>query len=146
MLSDEVNVPARATKNSAGYDFYAPCDIPLKPGKWITVDSGIRFDGTEKFSIGNGGRGGKTNVPRWFMLLAPRSGLGTKYGVRFANTVGIVDQDYRDPIKFTMTASAPYTIAKGERFAQGIFIPCLILEGEDDPEQERTGGYGSSGL
>lgn len=145
MYGKDVKTPTRATKYSAGYDFYAPCDIVLKPGQWVTVDSGVALDGTEKFSIGNGGRGGKMNVPRWFMLLAPRSGLGTKYGIRFANTVGIVDQDYRDNIKFTMTSSVPYTIQKGDRFAQGIFVPCLILDSEDEPENEREGGYGSTG-
>lgn len=145
MIAKDVKTPARATKNSAGYDFYAPCDIDVKPGRWVTVYSDVSFDGTEKFAIGNGGRGGKMNIPRWFMLLAPRSGLGTKYGIRFANTIGIVDQDYRDPIKFTMTSDVPYIIQKGERFAQGIFIPYLVLDGEDEPEKERMGGYGSTG-
>lgn len=145
MYAKDVRLPKRATKYSAGYDFYAPCDIVLKPGQWVTVDSGVYLEGTEKFYIGTGGRGGKLNVPRWWLHLIPRSSLGVKYGIRFANTEGAIDQDYRDSIKFTITSSVPYTIQKGDRFAQGIFEPYLILEDEDEPENEREGGYGSTG-
>lgn len=37
-----IGLPKRATTGSAGYDFYSPCDIKLKPGESITIPTGIR--------------------------------------------------------------------------------------------------------
>ena len=30
----------------------------------------------------------------WFLGIYPRSGQGFKYGIKLANTVGIIDSDY----------------------------------------------------
>lgn len=144
MQSNTGLIPKRQTFGSCGYDFYAPEDIVLTPGEWTTIDTGVRFDGKESvvslidspeylFQAG------------WFMLIVPRSGFGSKYGFRLRNTVGIIDMDYRDTIKATMTAEAPLTISKGERFMQGIILPFGVFENEDKPTSERKGGHGSTG-
>ena len=39
---EDIVLPQRATTGSAGYDFYAPMDIVLKPGEELTVPTGIR--------------------------------------------------------------------------------------------------------
>ena len=39
---DDLKLPKRATKGSAGYDFYAPFDITLAPGETIKIPTGIR--------------------------------------------------------------------------------------------------------
>lgn len=39
---DKLKLPRRATKGSAGYDFYAPYDITLSPGQSAKVPTGIR--------------------------------------------------------------------------------------------------------
>lgn len=127
-------IPKRQTVGSCGYDFYAPEDIVLTPGEWTTVDTGVRF--TDK---------DKTLFKDWFMMVVPRSGLGSKYGFRFRNTAGIIDKDYRDTIKATMTADTPLTIKKGERFMQGIVMPYLFFFDEEVPTAERNGGHGSTG-
>ena len=41
-IYDDILLPKRATKGSAGYDFFAPFDIVLKPGETIKVPTGIR--------------------------------------------------------------------------------------------------------
>ena len=138
-------IPKRQTRGSCGYDFYAPEDIVLTPGEWTTIDTGVRFDGKELveslidypvnlFQAG------------WFMMVVPRSGFGSKYGFRFRNTVGIIDMDYRDTIKATMTADVPLTIKKGDRFMQGIILPFGVFEDEEIPKAERNGGHGSTGV
>ncbi|MBQ1298086.1 MAG: deoxyuridine 5'-triphosphate nucleotidohydrolase [Clostridiales bacterium] len=138
-------IPKRQTLGSCGYDFYAPEDIVLTPGEWTTIDTGVRFDGKELveslidypvnlFQAG------------WFMMVVPRSGFGSKYGFRFRNTVGIIDMDYRDTIKATMTADVPLTIKKGDRFMQGIILPFGVFEDEEIPKAERNGGHGSTGV
>ena len=39
---DKIKLPKRATKGSAGYDFYAPFDFKLEPGQTIKIPTGIR--------------------------------------------------------------------------------------------------------
>ena len=138
-------IPKRQTRGSCGYDFYAPEDIVLTPGKWTTIDTGVRFDGKELveslidypvnlFQAG------------WFMMIAPRSSYGRDYGLRFRNTIGIIDMDFRDTIQATITVDVPLTIKKGDRFMQGIILPFGVFEDEEIPKAERNGGHGSTGV
>lgn len=143
----------RKTTDSCGYDFYAPDDIDLEPGEYVTIDTGVRFDGKERVYSDVklchpviGDYQASVEYDNWFMLVVPRSGLGTKYGTRFANTVGIIDKDYRDNIRATMTVDRPLHINKGERYMQGILVPNLYFENETKPTEERKGGYGSTGM
>ena len=77
-IYDDILLPKRATKGSAGYDFFAPFDIVLKPGETIKVPTGIRVSMEENYVL----------------KLYPRSGLGFKYRLQLNNTVGIIDSDY----------------------------------------------------
>lgn len=74
-IYEDIKLPKRATKDSAGYDFYAPFAIKPTPNGGIVVPTGIRC---------------KIN-PGWVLKLYPRSGQGTKFGVHLFNSVGIVD-------------------------------------------------------
>ena len=42
----EIPLPRRATAGSAGYDFYAPVDLTLKPGQTVKIptESGWRWN------------------------------------------------------------------------------------------------------
>ena len=131
-----IRLPKRATKGSAGYDFFAPEDIKLEPGQSIKVLTGIRV----KMEEG------------WVLQIFPRSGLGFKYRCQLDNTVGIIDQDYyysdnegHIMIKITNDSKEDKTIyvKSGEAFAQGIFIPFGITL-DDDVEDIRNGGFGST--
>lgn len=141
LVADEFT-PRRQTTDSAGYDFYAPCDFTLRKGEWTEIDTQVVFDGTE-FILFNKRYYGNS----WFMLLLPRSGLGFKYGMRLANTAGVVDAGYRQTIKVKMTIDIgdELIIHKGERFMQGIFFMFGKDMGESTPEKERDGGFGSTG-
>ena len=77
---EELKLPMRATKGSAGYDFYAPFSFTLAPGETIKIPTGIRA----KMEEG------------WVLQLFPRSGLGFKFRLQLNNTVGIIDSDYFD--------------------------------------------------
>lgn len=128
-------VPYRATKESAGYDITLPRDYILTAGKWVEIDTGIRFEDSDKC------------VGTWHFvgMIYPRSSLGFKYGLRFANTTCVIDQDYRDNIKLMVTVDKDVILVKGDRIAQMIFTPYLTLENEKKPTQERCGGIGSTG-
>ena len=132
-------IPARQTEGSCGYDFYASEDIHVKSWRWTSFDSNIYFTDEDEVTFD----GVKTK--NWFMLLAPRSGMGSRYHFRFANTVGIIDKDYRGSIKFKVKADKSFTIKKGDRYAQGIFLPYGVFTDEIPPIQNRMGGHGSTG-
>ena len=133
---NELKLPKRATKGSAGYDFYSPLDFTLKSGESIKIPTGIRA------KIDDG----------WVLKIYPRSGLGFKYRLQLNNTVGIIDSDYYYSdneghifIKITNDSKEGKTveIKKGEAFAQGIFLEYGITT-DDNTEEIRNGGFGST--
>lgn len=135
-IYESIKLPKRATRGSAGYDFYAPFDFELKPGETIKLPTGIRAH------IDEG----------WVLKLYPRSGLGFKYRLQLNNTVGIIDSDYYDSdneghifIKLTNDSNEGRTLSvkAGEGFCQGIFIEYGITE-DDDVSDIRNGGFGST--
>ena len=127
-------LPRRATALSAGYDFFAPEGFSLAPGESVKIPTGIRA------RIDGG----------WVLMLFPRSGLGFKYRLQLNNTVGVVDADYFGAeneghifIKLTNAGDRPLSVAAGEAFAQGVFLP-YGLTCDDDATGLRTGGFGST--
>lgn len=148
----DVRMPQRATLQSACYDFFAPDDIHLSKGSWTEVDSLIELDGTEApemlMTRHNAYTGFdeelRLKAARWALLCYPRSGQGFRHKVRFANTTGIVDQDYRGHIKCLLTAEEDVIIPRGTAFMQGMFVPFLTLPAEPVPEKVRNGGFGST--
>ena len=51
-IYDSLKLPKRATTGSAGYDFYAPDDFVIEPGKTIKIPTGIRVEMEENLSSG----------------------------------------------------------------------------------------------
>ncbi len=132
----KIKLPKRATKGSAGYDFYTVRAVELSPGESIKVPTGIRV----KIEEG------------WVLKVYPRSGLGFKYRLQLANTVGIIDSDYYYSdneghifIKITNDSKEgkKVYIKGGGAFAQGIFCEYGITY-DDDVTDERNGGFGST--
>lgn len=145
--------PKRATVKSAGYDLYAPEVITFRPNQWVHVVLDLCLDGTEKMYTPRTGflaklktkMFGMERVENYMMVLAPKSGLGREYKMRFANTIGIVDQDYPMNIELDITVDTEYTCMKGEKIAQALFVPYLVWGDEDVPTEVRKGGHGSTG-
>lgn len=134
-----IKLPKRSTIGSAGYDFCAPFNFSLYCGYYntILIPTGIRV------KIDEG----------WFLALYPRSGSGFKYGIRLANTCGIIDSDYYNAdneghimiklVRDNIINKAPYIVEAGQAFVQGIFMPYGITE-DDEVNGIRTGGFGST--
>ena len=82
-------------------------------------------------------------------MIAPRSSTGSNYGLSLANTVGIIDQGFRDTIKAKLWLNDPSVdvlrMSEGFRFMQGVLVPYGIIPTEIPPEEERSGGFGSTG-
>ena len=129
-------IPKRATRSSAGYDFYTPFSFTLQPGETIKIPTGIRAK-----MEGN-----------WVLKLYPRSGLGFKFRLQLNNTVGIIDSDYFNSdneghifAKITNDSNEEKVLSleKGAGFMQGIFLEYGITV-DDDADGVRNGGFGST--
>lgn len=135
-IYSNLKMPQRATKGSAGYDFFAPLDIKLAPGETIKIPTGIRV------KIDDG----------WVLKCYPRSGLGFKFRMQLNNTVGIIDSDYYYSdneghifAKITNDTNENKIVEIGANtgFMQGIFVPYGITF-DDDVQTVRNGGFGST--
>ena len=135
-IYEEIKIPKRATKGSAGYDFFSTLDFSLAPGESIKIPTGIRA------YIEDG----------WVLKIYPRSGLGFKFRLQLNNTVGIIDSDYYNSdneghifIKITNDSKEGKTVSikEGEAFAQGIFLEYGITY-DDETVEIRNGGLGST--
>ncbi len=133
---NDIKIPKRATKGSAGYDFYAPFTFNLLPNESIKIPTGIRVLLDEDK----------------YLAIFPRSGLGFKYRLQIDNTVGIIDSDYSNSdneghiyIKITNDSreNKPLVINKGDGFAQGIISSYYIVD-DDNSDGVRNGGFGST--
>ena len=137
IIYDDIQLPKRSTKGSAGYDFFVPNHVFIPHNEAVLIPTGIRCQ------IDDG----------WFLAIMPRSGMGFKTGIRLANTFGVIDADYYNAnneghimIKYineSMLGNRGVTIEKGKAFAQGIFLPYGITC-DDDASGERHGGFGST--
>lgn len=135
-IYESVHLPRRATAGSAGYDFFAPVELVLKPGETVKIPTGIRVEMN----------------PGWVLQLYPRSGLGFKYRLQMNNTVGIIDSDYfysdnEGHIFAKLTndtnENKTLTIPADTGFMQGIFVEYGITT-DDDVTEIRNGGLGST--
>lgn len=133
---NNLELPKRATKGSAGYDFFSPLDFSLEPGESIKIPTGIRV------FIEEG----------WVLKCYPRSGLGFKYRLQLNNTVGIIDSDYyyseneghiHAKITNDSNEGMVLKVRQGEGFMQGVFVEYGITF-DDDCVEERNGGFGST--
>lgn len=133
-MYNEIQLPARSTRHSAGYDFKSPLYFYLNPGESIMIPTGIR-----------------AYMPSDMVLMIfPRSGLGTKYHMSMANTVGIIDSDYfyadnegHIHLKMVNNGDKRIYIDAGKAFAQGIFTQYFTVDG-DSADGVRVGGMGST--
>jgi len=133
---DAIILPKRGTNKSAGYDFFMPVTVLLKPEAAIKVPTGIRCEMEEN----------------WVLQLHPRSGLGFKYRLQLDNTVGIIDADYFESdneghimakMRNDSRDDLVLLLEKGIGFMQGIFVEYGITT-DDDVVLQRNGGFGST--
>lgn len=132
-LTPGAHPPTRAHATDAGLDLAALDDVWLVPGEVTMVDTGVHV----ALPAGTVG------------LLCLRSSLG-KHGVSIPNGVGVIDADYRGPLKFVLTAiGGDIKISAGQRIGQLVIVPVLTpvpVIVDSLPETERGhGGFGSTG-
>lgn len=159
----DINMPKRATANSAGYDLYVAEDVII-PSLFAKYESDITNlviqDLEETASIIKNYKMRPTLVstgvkckldPGTYLEISVRSSTPLKYLLLLANGVGIIDADYYgNPdndgeifLQLINLGPNPVILRKGDRVGQGIIKPYLTTE-DDVAAGERLGGFGST--
>jgi len=133
---EEIKLPERSTKNSAGYDFFLNQNgLILCPGLsyFIWTDVKVKLEKNE------------------VLLILIRSSLALKKGLSLVNPVGVIDSDYSNKendgnICFCIKNNSSQLVefSKYEKIGQGIIINYLKTFNDKEGE-ERVGGIGSTG-
>lgn len=134
---NDIKIPKRATKCSAGYDIYSVYDFKLAPGETILLPTGIKVE----------------LDPDKYLLIVPRSGQGFKFKVQLYNTCGIIDADYYNNEKneghiwVKLYNDSPegktLSVNKGDAICQGIISQYFVVD-DDKSDEIRNGGFGST--
>lgn len=138
-LYPDAQLPTYATDGSAAFDIYAY--MPGQEERRIYANTSNDFQTGLQFEIPEG----------HVMMIFSRSGHGFNHNVRLANSVGVIDSDYRAGVKVKMVADgySQLFVSHGDRIAQGIIMPYPKVEFEEVDElsktQRGTGGFGSTG-
>ena len=159
LTSEGAKIPTYANLGDGAVDLYAPCDFTIGPGETKIIPVDI-----------------KVALPYGYaFLIHPRSGLSAKTKLRVANSVGLIDSQYKGvigvilenveprikdisyefddkgrPIITSVEHGQSYSISKGDRFAQMrlVEVPSASffqVESVDGIGDDRGGGFGSSG-
>jgi dUTP pyrophosphatase len=125
-------LPVRAHSTDAGADLFAYEQHEIYPNEQKLVDTGIAI----KIPEGYGG------------FIFNRSSQGKK-GITIPHSVGVIDSDYRGNLKVLLKniGDDPYKISVGDRIAQLVIMPVLLVNFKDiwNDTQRGTGGFGSTG-
>jgi dUTP pyrophosphatase len=134
-LTTTATTPTRGTPGSAGLDLYADADVLVSSGASVMLGTGIAIE-IPKDHVG---------------LVCIRSSVG-KAGVALANSIGVIDSDYRGEIKLCLIYNAGnggQYIRKGQAVAQLVVMPYAhteLVEVDALSSTERgAGGFGSTG-
>lgn len=136
-IYDNIKLPKRATKGSAGYDFFAPFDLVFDYNCSFKFPTGIRCEMDEDIVL----------------ILVPRSSLGFKYRLGLNNTLGVIDSDFYNnknneghiqcKMNYDDDRHPMIAVYQGEAYMQGIFIKYFKTD-DDTTDGVRVGGIGST--
>jgi dUTP pyrophosphatase len=132
-----VALPEYQTSGAAGFDLAASEDVLVQPAAIALIPTGLVI----QVPVGH------------FLGIFARSSTPLKRGLMIANGVGVIDGDYFGPddeikIQVLNFTSAPVQVRKGDRIAQGLFIPVVRAawhEADSDLREGSRGGFGATG-
>lgn len=165
---DEVCKPTKGSKYSAAVDLYAREDVVIGAGETKIVPLGVCIDaeklnrlpfwGFPDLDYEDNEKIFNEFIISHYLQLEPRSSLRAK-GLQ-AGT-GIIDMDYKDEIKIiihnpignhfaymaekSIFSTNKFTISKGDKIAQILLQEHKTYLMGIESEEERTGGFGSTG-
>jgi len=135
-IDKDLPLPTYATAGSVGFDLFCREDTEIAPRTIELIPANVIV-----------------HIPQGYMLmLTLRSSTPIRKGLLIPNGVGIIDQDYcgeGDELRVQVFnfREAAVLIKRGERIAQGIFIPIARAAwNEVDEMGKGRGGFGSTGI
>lgn len=139
-MSEEAKLPTRGSEKAAAYDVYACLPdknalVTIMPHQTMLIGTGLRMAPPEGFYVG----------------VYARSGLSSKEGLRPANCVGVIDEDYRGEYLVAVHNDSEVTrsVKHGDRIAQILLQKRYDMDFEEVDELDTTGrgegGFGSTG-
>lgn len=140
-------IPTYGSEGAAGLDLYAYEEhiVPAKTRKLISTGICIQWMSTNDNDLEN------VEKPEdYYFRIAPRSGLTVKHCIEIG--AGVIDSDYRGEVKicFINNSDSSYSIAHGDRIAQGILerikrFDAIEVVDELIETDRGDGGFGSTG-
>jgi dUTP pyrophosphatase len=135
-VDDKKYIPEQKHKDDAGFDLKSRGTHTIQPGETCKVPTGVRMA-----------------IPwRCGGFIFPRSGLATTKGLRLANCVGVVDNNYRGEIGVPLynDSREAQTVKDGDRIAQLIILrvefPEIRIVETLSKIERGEGGFGSTGV
>ena len=128
-VDTDLPLPVYSTAGSVGFDLLCREDTEIAPRMLIVQ-----------------------TPPGYMLLLTMRSSTASRKGLLMPNGVGVIDQDYSgegDELLLSVYnfRDAAVTVLRGERIAQGIFVPIMrVVWNEVDEVGKGRGGFGSTGV
>jgi dUTP pyrophosphatase len=128
-------LPVYATQGSVGFDLLCRESVEILPRQIALIPGNVIV-----------------RIPAgYFLMLTLRSSTPRRKSLLIPNGVGIIDQDYcgeGDELKVQVLnfSEEAVLVKKGERIAQGLFLPVMRVEWEEIEELGAgRGGFGSTG-
>jgi dUTP pyrophosphatase len=134
-VDTDLPLPAYATAGSVGFDLLCREDTEVAPRKLGLVPGNVIV---------------KT-PPGYMLLISLRSSTPRRKGLLVPHGIGVIDQDYcgeGDELMMQVYnfRDEPVTVKRGERIAQGIFVPIMRVNwNEVEDIGQGRGGFGSTG-
>ena len=139
-MNKEAKLPTRGSEKAAAYDVYACLPdknalVTIMSHQTMLIGTGLRMAPPEGFYVG----------------VYARSGLSSKEGLRPANCVGVIDEDYRGEYLVAVHNDSEVTrsVRHGDRIAQILLQKRYDMDFEEVDELDTTGrgdgGFGSTG-
>jgi dUTP pyrophosphatase len=129
-------LPAYATSGSVCFDLLARENMEIPPKGLALIPTNIIIE----------------TPPGFMFVVVPRSSTPKKKGLLIPHGIGVIDQDYsgpKDEVLFQVLnfTDSSVTVMKGERLAQGCFVPVEKVEFKEVKiiSDKSRGGIGSTG-
>jgi dUTP pyrophosphatase len=129
-------LPQYATSGSVCFDLLARDDMVIESKSVALIPTNIIIE----------------TPPGYMFIVVPRSSTPKKKGLLIPHGIGVIDQDYSGPedeVLFQVYnfTDKPVSVSKGDRLAQGCFVPVERVEFDEVEtiSEKSRGGVGSTG-
>lgn len=145
-------MPTRAHTYDGGLDLYAPVDVVIPATETMVVCDPFRLGPPRTETIIGSAvidTGVHVQIPECCVgFIKSKSGLMVNHGIL---TDGTIDCGYTGSIKVKLFnhGGSKYEVKKGDKIAQLVIVPCVLLPLEEVDSLGKTargnGGFGSTG-